>query len=495
VLAVVDEAPDRAPQAVIATWPGDGATGVPPGARLVLSLADQVDTRSVRADTVVLRPLDGGDAVPVVFGVQHTLVHVSPLRPLEEDTSYELLLPAGGLTDLVGNPLVETWSAVFSTGARVASVPCAIEPQPPALAGQPAPLRAAPVPGATYTWTLGDGGVVGPGPSPEASWTFAQPGRPAVQLTVQVGDAARRCSAVQIVHRPLLGAPAASGSVVIDEARGVAWLAQADVGTVAKLGLDGALRAELPVGEEPFALAARADGGVWVADRAGDRLLLVSGDAVSQQIDLRYGAAPAAIVLSPDEQTAWVALEEAGAVAVVDLGAGRVTDEIPLGPDALGLTPPVRALALTPDGALLLAARRTSGPEAGEVYVLDTALRAVRETLVLPYDEGPDDHDSGRGVPNQITAIAVSPDGDRVVVPAKKDNTRRGGARDGEPLDPDNAVRSVVAWLSLADGVEALPARRAARQDPVPRRRDSRGVRRTPTIACAHCHLDGEATA
>ncbi|HMV65426.1 MAG TPA: Ig-like domain-containing protein, partial [Myxococcota bacterium] len=160
VLAVVDEAPDRTPPALLATWPADGATSVSPGSRLALSLSDVIDTRSVRADTVVLRPLDGGEPVPTRFGVQGTVIHVDPIAPLAADTAYELLLPEGGLTDLVGNPLPAASSVLFSTGQTVERVPCVIVPQPPALVGEAAPLVAEPVDGATYAWETDEGVMV-----------------------------------------------------------------------------------------------------------------------------------------------------------------------------------------------------------------------------------------------------------------------------------------------------------------------------------------------
>jgi cytochrome c peroxidase len=451
VLAVVDEDPDRTPPAVLATWPADGATGVSPGSRLALSLSDQIDTRSVREDTVILRPLDGGAAVPVRFGLQHTIVHVDPLVPLQPDTSYELLAVAGGLTDLVGNPLTATRSLLFSTGQTVQALPCAIVPQPPALVGTPAALVAEPVDGATYTWSTPEGEVGSA--SATARWTWSAPGRHPIQLSVRVGDAARRCSALQVVHPPLVGAPRASSPVAIDEDRAVAWLAQPDAGTVARVSLDGALLGEHAAGDEPVAVALHADGRAWVADRRGDRLLQLDADGAElRRIDLRHGAAPVALVLTPDETRLWVVFEEAGVVARV--GLSGTTDELPLGPDARGLTPALRGLALSPDGATLLVTRRTSPATGGELYVVDTARLAARETIGLPLDPGPDDHDSGRGLPNQLLAVALSPDGARVAVVGKKDNIGRGGARDGEPLDPDNTVRSIVSWVSLDEGAE-----------------------------------------
>jgi len=49
----------------------------------------------------------------------------------------------------------------------------------------------------------------------------------------------------------------------------------------------------------------------------------------------------------------------------------------------------------------------------------------------LAIDPGPDTESSGRGIPNYISALTLSPDGRRAWVPSKKDNTLRGQYRDG----------------------------------------------------------------
>ncbi len=46
-------------------------------------------------------------------------MNFSPAEPLAEDTTYVVTVPAGGITDLVGNPTAETLTFRFSTGATV----------------------------------------------------------------------------------------------------------------------------------------------------------------------------------------------------------------------------------------------------------------------------------------------------------------------------------------------------------------------------------------
>ena len=47
-------------------------------------------------------------------------------------------------------------------------------------------------------------------------------------------------------------------------------------------------------------------------------------------------------------------------------------------------------------------------------------------TIKLAMDRNPDTEISGRGIPNYLSQIVVSPDGQRASIPAKKDNIQRG---------------------------------------------------------------------
>src|SRR6185295_5995004 len=66
----------------------------------------------------------------------------------------------------------------------------------------------------------------------------------------------------------------------------------------------------------------------------------------------------------------------------------------------------------------------------------------------------PDAENAGRGVPNYLSSIAIAPHGDRAWIPAKKDNLRRGLARDGLALDFQSTVRTMIMRLDLASGME-----------------------------------------
>jgi hypothetical protein len=93
------------------------------------------------------------------------------------------------------------------------------------------------------------------------------------------------------------------------------------------------------------------------------------------------------------------------------------------------------------------------------VYELSAAPFALTTTHRLALDPGPDAEDSGRGLPNYLSSLTVSPDGSRVWIPSKKDNIQRGKFRDGLPLTFENTVRTIVSQIDMATGLEQLTAR------------------------------------
>jgi large repetitive protein len=95
----------------------------------------------------------------------------------------------------------------------------------------------------------------------------------------------------------------------------------------------------------------------------------------------------------------------------------------------------------------------------GEVVVVNGAAMTLRDTIVLRHSDKPDGEIQGRGVPNYLGAVAISPDGRSAWVPSKQDNVKRGGLRDGLGLNFENTVRAISSRIDLAAGNEDYPAR------------------------------------
>ncbi len=79
---------------------------------------------------------------------------------------------------------------------------------------------------------------------------------------------------------------------------------------------------------------------------------------------------------------------------------------------------------------------------------------SVLSTIVLRHSDKPDFENQGRGVPNYLGAVAISPDGRSARVPSKQDNVKRGVRRDGQALNFQNTVRAISSSIDLAAGSE-----------------------------------------
>src|SRR5487761_1092562 len=131
---------------------------------------------------------------------------------------------------------------------------------------------------------------------------------------------------------------------------------------------EGKVVGELSCGHHPSAVALAADGRVVVTGTYSCTLDLfeLSDGRLTADGSIAVGSHPVGVAISADGRTAYVALEAAAAVAVVDLQRKQVVERI-----SVGRWP--RYLALSPDGSRL--AVGTSGDQS--VSVVDTASSAM----------------------------------------------------------------------------------------------------------------------
>jgi DNA-binding beta-propeller fold protein YncE/mono/diheme cytochrome c family protein len=126
---------------------------------------------------------------------------------------------------------------------------------------------------------------------------------------------------------------------------------------------------EVPCGDHPVGIALSSDGQriAATANYSGELMVFAIDDQKLKRLGaVQLGFAPRGVVLAPGGQTAYVALSDAGAIAIVDLNSLQLTSKIEVGPWP-------RYLALSPDGSRL--AVGASGQ--GGVTVVDTQRRAV----------------------------------------------------------------------------------------------------------------------
>lgn len=452
-------APDLRGPAVGFHIPQAGRTGYPVGAPITLLIHETLESFTiVNGETFIVRPL-GGAALNgrLTFSFDDVLTF-TPDQPLATDSTYEVVLPAGGIKDAAGNGM-EGYSFTFATGPSVGGNQ---PPQVESFTASDYPIA----PGAAMTLfaTAGDadGDPIefrfdfGDG-TPKTAWSSSGSAshsypesrhyRASVQVRDTAGSIATESSTVTVLLPPPGPAPPRSSPLLCDDSSRRIWAVNPDNGTLTAVDADSRLKLfEVAVCEDPRAVAMSAVGELWVSCHDEDLLRLIDAGsgAVVGEVATGYGSAPLGVAASPSGDRIYVAMSGGGELRVFD-AASRSE----LGAVALGPTP--RAVAVTPDGGRILVTRFVSPRNHAEVWDVDAASLTLSRTLNIPKfgnEENRDTTASGRGVANYLTAITISPSGTRAWLTANKPNSER-GLFFAQDLDEDNTVRNVLIELDL----------------------------------------------
>lgn len=483
---VHDRHPDRTPPKVRQVSPRHGAREQATSSRIGIALTDNILPESVDGTSFIVRPR-GGAALAGTYSVQLGIVNFAPDRPLLPKTTYEVLVPAGGLKDYAGNPIATSFRARFITGDRSPRADSGDESASSAalrIAGaagdttvvvdtradfNPTALARR---GATYRWNFGDGSPRAPfSRTLQASHRFKVPGHYNVVLTVRAPDGAESTYAFHrtVVNPRTASAPAHSSNIVGSATQ--VFSVNPDSGTVAAIDATTLAKTwETHVGSEPRTLAVAPDGRVWVAVQGEDRLVALNAQdgSLSASVALPYGSAPHGIVFTPDRQTGLVTLEGRSTLMSFDPANGATRASVALPGD-------VRGIAVDADSTQAYVTRFRSRMHRGEVHrvslgPLGKAL-AQQQTVGLRVDTTTvDGENRARGVPNYLHQIVISPDGQRAALPSKKDNIVGGTFRAGRPLEHDTTVRSILSQIALKPDAAEVVAEQLDFNDRAPAR-------------------------
>ncbi len=447
-LYVHQTAPDLVGPDVHFVHPADGATGQPLSTRVGLSLSDHVDLDSLDAARFAVRRVGDSQALPGTYSVQFGLVNFTPDAPLLPDTEYEVVVD--GIVDWAGNAGGDFQSRFTTTPDVVPT--CVLDPPNPVEVGVQANLSAVTsgVQPLTLTWDFGDGTAETVGGA-AITHAYAEAGRFAVVLRVDGPGGSSSCAATQIAHHPITTLSPTSATPIVHDGR-FAWNVNPDNDTVTATDDTPDVAFEVPVGANPRTLAIAPDGSIWVAsqDDATVHVLSPSGSPLAIH-SLPRGSRPYGIAFRPDGAGALVTLAATGELVELTL-AGQLGRRLAVGPRP-------RGLAISADSSRAYVSRFLSPADQGEVFEVDLASFTVSETLVLGFDPGPDTESSGRGVPNYLSQVRITPDGRRLLVPSKKDNVARGLHRDGQELTFESRVRPILSEIDLVSGLEDPSAR------------------------------------
>ncbi|AKS43273.1 Ig-like domain-containing protein [Wenzhouxiangella marina] len=474
--------------------PRPGQTGYPLGAPISLIIPETLESFTIiNGETVIVRPV-GGQALDAWASFSHDgILTITPYEYFEPDTTYEVIVTAGGIKDAAGNG-IEGYSFTFSTGEALGGGNGAPEisqfemSASPVDPGQSVTLSvSASDPESDpleYRFSPGDG-------SPSTAWTssaqythsFTETGH--FEVKVQVRDqkpdgttsVVTETRTLTVASLPAGPLPVSSSSIQVDETRRLVWSVNRDNDTVARIDADtGALLSEIDLptllGEdqrlEPVSLAVvPSSGQVWIALSKGDGLaVLDASGALVDAIDTGYGSAPQAVLVSPDQAQVFVSTR---ARANGDRGAGQVlrfatstgvqTGQLDLGPEA-------GAMALSGDGSRLFIARFISAEHHGEIWEVDAQAMSLTRTIRLRRDRGRAGLDGGGsqgpGVPNYLASLVIDPHGDWLWYTAIKADTNRGlffdqGTGLNLPLAHDTTVRPMLGRIDLNAPVPVEP--------------------------------------
>jgi hypothetical protein len=114
VIGVHQAEPDTRPPIVDTVIPKNGSTGQSTKSRVGITFSDNIELATVNAASVIVRPM-GGEPLAGKWGLEMGVLNFDPDQDLQPKTTYEVILPKGGLTDLVGNALAEEFRSTFTT--------------------------------------------------------------------------------------------------------------------------------------------------------------------------------------------------------------------------------------------------------------------------------------------------------------------------------------------------------------------------------------------
>lgn len=176
VIAVHETDADTTPPTVKWTSIQDGATNESRSGQIGISFSEWIEFKSVDQSSCFVRPV-GGAAVSGQWGCTYTTLTFASAEPLLANTTYEIVLAAGGVTDLVGNAIPSDIITTFTTGTNLPTPPSVIDIDPDLLTelGTPSEFSVnSPDTNLVYEWEFGDGAEAA---GADVSHTYLEPGR------------------------------------------------------------------------------------------------------------------------------------------------------------------------------------------------------------------------------------------------------------------------------------------------------------------------------
>lgn len=456
-----EASPDTQGPTVAYHNPVAGATGMHVKSRVGLLIHETMDLNTLNSDNFIIRALNGDSVAVDISWMDNDTINITPKSPLEPDTTYEFFMPTGGVKDIAGNPIEDDFSFLFSTGDnletnRAPVINDVLIEDAITLVNRNVQITVEAIdPDGSqleYKIDWGDGVTSGWSNSPSFNHTYSSTDIYDAGIEVKDSEDAIKHNVVKIFVHDILTTPhTSSSSIIFDNQNSRLLNVNPDNDSVTVIDAESGNKIfDVNVAKDPRSIALANNGDIWVVSHDDAMVSVLSGanGQIISTIVLHPGSQPFGIVLDSNNQYAYVSAMAEGSIYRIDMATQSVSDTLEVGPSP-------RALALSNDDNTLLATRFVSAQTEAQVYRIDTALFNSVITIPISIDTTSlDTNTSGRGIPNYLMAIAISPDGTTAWIGSKKDNILRGISRDGNPLTFENSIRSLISFIDLNTNTE-----------------------------------------
>ena len=444
-------------------------TGYPLMAPISLMIPETLRSETIIPGETLIVAEVGGDEVEIDYVLSHTgMLTVDPLEHIEENTTYEVRL--SGIQDAVKN-VMEPYVFRFSTGSAVSGAAVAptisavnFSPGQDVLAGSTVTVQvdasSAEDDQLEYRFRRTGEEYSAWGSASSISYLYGQPGLHSVTVQVRdsLGQVSTRVANIAIFASLGDGQPTLySSQIAYDSAFGSVWTINPDNDSLSRISSgSNSVDLEVETADDPRSVAVSSDGSVWVTASGQDLVQVFDANGVLlDSIDTGYGSRPYGILMNSDRSKAYISLYGSGSVARLDVSSRNIDGELEL-PSSTGsdMAATPAGLALTAEDGRLLVTRFISDQNWGEVYDINPASLTLNGVIRLEKSLEPDAIENGRGVPNYISSIVISDDGNWAYAVGKKDNVDRGLINGNDDLDDDNTVRTFAATINLETSEE-----------------------------------------
>jgi hypothetical protein len=488
-----DSNPDTTSPYVGYHIPQDGQSNYPTGAPISLVIAEELESFTiVNGESLIVRPI-GGQAIDVWHSFSHDgVLTITPKQYFNAETSYEVIIPQGGIKDAAGNG-IQGYSFSFSTGNSVSGSNAApiissfITSTSPSQIGSTIDFTAIATDSESdpiqYRFVLGDGTpATAWSNNPTISHSFSEVGH--FNVKVQVRDLKPNGTSsviTQTLTQTIIQAitqepPNDSSMMALDSLNNQLWVVNPDNDSVSSIDtVNNLLLAEFDLNTllstsnklHPTSLTLDSNQNIWITLRDMNQVVIIdSQGTLIDQIDTGYGSRPQSIISNSTATLMYVALGHRG---FNDARNGSIVKYQANNRQELGrieIGPLPRAMALTGDDSSLFVAEFLARENHAVIWNINTSDLSLNSNIILNRDRGLNGIDSGGsdgpGVPNYITDLTISPDHQWLWYSGIKADTFRGLFFQQETelnlaATHDSTVRSLLGRVELSSNPPVEP--------------------------------------